>query len=140
VHSTLWCIIPWHEYLANLLPSVRIYFLGWVNSVVLISQWVKLKCICIKQFAPKYHIAMCHLMIAAVFWCYSGSHLTPGLWLMSCLSNLVRRCDFYICFPSPRVPQKLYLPNFVSHFLHLSSLGNFSFSWEWKQKISKAPA
>lgn len=32
--STLWWIIPWHEYLANWLPSLRIYFLGWVNSVL----------------------------------------------------------------------------------------------------------
>lgn len=80
------------------------------HCVVLISQQVKLKCICIKQFAPKYHIAMCHLMIAAASWCYSGSRLTPRLF---CMSSLVRRCDFYICFPSPCVPQKLHLPNLV---------------------------
>lgn len=75
------------------------------HCVVLISQWVKMKCICIKQFAPNYHIAMRRLMKDAVSWWYSGSHLTPSLWLMSCLSSLVRRCDFYICFPPPRVPE-----------------------------------
>lgn len=109
------------------------------HCVVLISQWVKLKCICIKQFAPNNHIAMHHLMKTAVSWCYSGSHLTPSLWLMSCLSSLVRRCDFYICFPSPRVPQKLNLPTSAKYFPHLSRLGKFSFSLKWRKKLSRAP-
>lgn len=132
-HSTTWT--------SSKLITFPTYLLFGMSEhcVVLISQQFKLKCICIKQFPQKYHVAMCHLMIAAVSWCYSGSHLTPSLWLMSCLSRLVRRCDFCICFSSPCVPQKLYLPNSVWSFPYLSSLGNFSFSWEWKQKLPRAP-